>query len=197
VWVEIETSDRMLSRLAQGELDIMIGRVLEHQDQFKTALKYEPLADEPLCAVVRAGHPLQHAGDLSLRGLVDAAWILHPPGSVLRHRFDMMFSEVGLRVPQNVVNTNDFLAISSLLLESDMLAVLPDEVARQYEQYNVLRRLPIELPCRMDGFGLITRQAQRLSPAASTVLNALRDSAVAVYGASFEAHVPGSAALPS
>ena len=60
---------------------------------------------------------------------------MHPPGSVLRHRFDLMFSQIGLNPPQNVVNTNNFLAISSLLLQSDMLAVLPDEVARQYQQY--------------------------------------------------------------
>lgn len=189
IWLEIETSDHMLPRLVQGELDIMIGRLPEQPDQSKSAVRYEPLADEPLCAVVRVGHPLEHAGGLSLRALAQAAWVLHPPGSVLRHRFDMMFSELGLGVPQNVVNTNDFLAITSLLLESDMLAVLPDEVARQYERYNVLRRLPIDLPCRMDGFGLVTRQAQLLAPAASIVLQALRESAAIIYGAAVESRV--------
>ena len=73
-----------------------------------------------------------------------------------------------------------------MLLQSDMLAVLPDEVARQYQQYGVLKRLPIDLPCRMDTFGIITRQSQLLSPAASVVLDALRDAAVEVYGTSFE-----------
>ena len=56
IWAEVETSDVMLPRLAEGELDIMIGRVLERQNQFKTEVRYEPLADEPLCVVARPGH---------------------------------------------------------------------------------------------------------------------------------------------
>jgi len=97
-----------------------------------------------------------------------------------------MFSQIGLTPPQNVVNTNNFLAISSLLLHSDMLAVLPDEVAREYQQYGMLKQMPVNLPCRMDTFGIITRQSQLLSPAASVVLEALRLAAVDVYGAAFD-----------
>jgi DNA-binding transcriptional LysR family regulator len=65
--------------------------------------------------------------------------------------------------------------------------VLPDEVARQYQQYGVLKRLPIDLPCRMDAFGIITRQSHLLSPAASVVLDALREAAAEVYGTPFDA----------
>jgi DNA-binding transcriptional LysR family regulator len=184
VWLQVETSDVMLPRLAQGDLDIMVGRVLERQGQFADSVRYEPIADEPLCVVVRPGHPLENAVGLTMRGIVSAGWVLHPPGSVLRHRFDMAFSQIGLHPPQNVVNTNNFLAISSLLLQSDMLAVMPDEVARQYERFGALRRLAIVLPCRMDAFGIITRQTQLLSPAANLVLSALRDAAAEVYGAS-------------
>jgi DNA-binding transcriptional LysR family regulator len=182
IWLQVETSNVMLPLVAQGDLDIMVGRVLEQQGQYKDAVRYEPIADEPLCVVVRPGHPLENATGLTMRGLENAAWVLHPPGSVLRHRFDMAFSELDIRPPQNVVNTNNFLAIWSLLLHSDMLAVMPDEVARQYEEFGTLKRLAIELPCRMDAFGIITRQTQLLSPAASVVLAALRDAAAEVYG---------------
>jgi len=182
IWAQVDTSDVLLPKLAQGELDIMVGRVLERQDQLKDAVRYELLAGETVCAVVRPGHPLEDAHDLTLRGLVNAAWVLHPPGSVLRHRFDMMFAQIGLTPPQNVVNSGNFLAIASLLMHSEMIAVLPDEVARQYEGNGVLKRLHIELPCTMDAFGIITRQHQLLSPAASAVLNTLREVASEVYG---------------
>jgi len=182
IWAHIETSDVLLPKLAQGELDMMVGRVLERQDQFRETVRYELLAAEPVCAVVRPGHPLEDIRDLTLRGLVNAGWVLHPPGSVLRHRFDMMFAQIGLTPPQNVVNTGNFLAIVSLLMHSDMMAVLPVEVARQYEGNGVLKRLHIELPCKMDGFGIITRQNQLLSPAAATVLETLRTVASEVYG---------------
>lgn len=182
IWALIDTSDVLLPQLAQGELDIMVGRVLERQDQLKDAVRYEMLAPESVCAVVRPGHPLEDKRELTLRGLAHAAWILHPPGSVLRHRFDMMFAQIGLNPPQNVVNSGDFLAIASLLLHSDMIAVLPDEVARQYEDNGVLKRLHIELPCTMDAFGIIVRQHELLSPAAAAVLQTLREVADEVYG---------------
>jgi len=188
IWVHIETSDVLLPQLAQGELDIMVGRVLERQDQFKDAVRYELLGTEPVCAVVRPGHPLEHAQDLSLPGLHEAAWILHPPGSVLRHRFDMMFAQIGLNPPQNVVNTGNFLAIVSLLMHGDMIAVLPDEVARQYEGNGVLKRLPIELPCKMDAFGIITNQSQLLSPAAASVLDTMRTVAKEMFELNAEDH---------
>ncbi|MDR5758853.1 LysR family transcriptional regulator [Caballeronia sp. LZ035] len=187
IWLQVETSDVMLPLVAQGQLDIMIGRVLEQHGQLQHAVHYAPIADEPLCVVVRPGHPLEEASDLTLRGIVDAEWVLHPPGSVLRHRIDMAFAELGLNAPQNVVNTNNFLAISSLLLQSDMLAVVPDEVARQYERFGTLKRLAIDLPCRMDTFGIITRGTPSLSPAETVVLQALRDAAAEVYGVPAEA----------
>ncbi|CAL8481493.1 LysR family transcriptional regulator [Caballeronia sp. S22] len=182
IWLQVETSDVMLPLVAQGRLDVMIGRVHEQHGQLKDSVQYAPIADEPLCVVVRPGHPLEDTAELTMRDIVNAEWVLHPPGSVLRHRIDMAFAELGLNPPQNVVNTNNFLAISSLLLQSDMLAVVPDEVARQYEHFGTLRRLAIDLSCGMDAFGIITRQDHALSPAASVVLHALRDAAAEVYG---------------
>ncbi|MGV7246694.1 LysR substrate-binding domain-containing protein, partial [Caballeronia sp. M23-90] len=187
IWLQVETSDVMLPLVAQGHLDIMVGRVLERQGQFKDAVRYEPIAEEPLCVVVRPGHPLARASGLTMADIVGEGWVLHPPGSVLRHRFDMVFSQIGLAAPDNVVNTNNIVAISGILLQSDMLAVMPEEVARQYEEFGTLKRLAIELPCRMDAFGIITRQTRLLSPAATVVLRALHDAALEVYGARVDA----------
>ncbi|WGS54937.1 LysR family transcriptional regulator (plasmid) [Paraburkholderia sp. D15] len=182
IWLNVETSDVMLPLLMQGQIDVMIGRVLPQHGQLKDAVQFTPIADEPLCVVARPGHPYEQAAGLTLRDIVNAQWVLHAPGSVLRHRIDLAFAELGLNPPQNVVNTNNFLAISSLLLQSDMLAVVPDEVARQYESFGTLKRLAIELSCRMDTFGIITRQDQALSPAANVVLRALESAAAEVYG---------------
>jgi hypothetical protein len=42
--------------------------------------------------------------------------------------------------------------------------------------------LPIELPCQMEAFGIITRRDRLLSPAAEVMLRAIRATAQAVYG---------------
>ncbi|MCY0387530.1 LysR family transcriptional regulator [Robbsia sp. Bb-Pol-6] len=183
VSIQVETSNLLLPLLAQGELDIMIGRVLEGQAPVRHGrnyglnhgLKYEPLGREPLCLVVRPGHPLLARDDLSLAALCGEPWILHPSGSVLRHRIDMLFASLGLAPPLNVVNTGSLPVIASLLEQSDMLAVLPTEIARQYEGYGVMQILPLVLCCELDNFGIITRFSQLPSPAATLVLDVLRE----------------------
>jgi hypothetical protein len=42
------------------------------------------------------------------------------------------------------------------------------------------------LSCRMDSFGIITRRDWLLSPAAHTVLEAVKASATQIYGATFD-----------
>jgi DNA-binding transcriptional LysR family regulator len=100
-------------------------------------------------------------------------WILPPHGSILRYRFDMMFRRAGLEPPSNVVDTTALLLITALLQQTDSLHVMPLEVAQYYESLNVMRILPIELPCKMDAFGII-RQQDLLSPGADMLLRAVK-----------------------
>ncbi|WP_394777629.1 LysR family transcriptional regulator [Undibacterium sp.] len=179
IGVQLETSNILLKRLQRGTLDFMVGRILEQED--KSDLLYEELAEEPVCAVARVGHPLEAALGLELKDIVNEGWILSPQGSVLRHRCDMMFRKQGLEPPANVVDTTAILMITSLLQQTDFLHVLPIEVARYYAQLNVLSILPIELPCKMDSFGIITRRSHLLSPGALLLLDAIRDAAGEMY----------------
>lgn len=179
IGVEMETSNILLERLRRGTLDFMIGRILEEQSD--TDLQYEELAEEAVCAVARLGHPLARASALSLKEIAGAAWVLPPQGSVLRHRCDMMFRGAGLQPPANVVDTTALLLILSLLQQTDSLHVMPVEVARYYASLNILSILPIELPCKMDAFGIITRRSHLLSPGAGVLLGALREAAREIY----------------
>jgi DNA-binding transcriptional LysR family regulator len=180
VSLQIETSDVLMERLAQGKLDMLVARLFERHD--KTALRYEALTEEPVCAVTRPGHPLLGTAKLSLRDLADACWIVPPAGSVLRHRFELMFQEQGLDAPTNLVETTALLFITRMLQQSDMVAVIAVDVARYYAQHGLMAPLPIQLACTMDDFGLITRTDRLLSPAATMMLRALKTCALTVYG---------------
>jgi DNA-binding transcriptional LysR family regulator len=179
IGVQMETSNILLERLRRGSLDFMVGRILEEQPD--TDLQYEELAEEPVCAVARVGHPLASAHGLDLQAIAGAAWILPPPGSVLRHRCEMMFRGAGLPPPVNVVDTTALLLTTALLQHTDSLHVMPVEVARYYVSLNILSILPIELPCRMDAFGIITRRSHLLSPGATVMLDAIRVAAKEIY----------------
>ena len=179
IGVHLEPSNVLLDKLQRGTLDFMIGRILEKEDS--SGLVYEELTEEPACAVVRPGHALLEARDLRLEDIADQPWILPPPGSILRHRFDMMFRRAGLQPPVNVVDTTALLLITTLLQQTDSLHVMPLEVAQYYASLNVMRVLPIELPCKMDAFGIIRQQDHLLAPGAELLLRQVRLAASEIY----------------
>jgi DNA-binding transcriptional LysR family regulator len=180
VSLQVETSDILMGLLAQGKLDILVARLFAQHD--KTSLRFDTLAEEPAVAVVRPGHPLLSAGKLSLRDLAGWGWIVPPEGSVLRHRFDLMFSEAGLDAPINLIETAALLFVTKMIAEGDMICVMAGDVGRYYAQHNLVAMLPIDLPCRMDAYGLITRTDRPPSPAANVMLAAIQAAATEAYG---------------
>ena len=180
VSVMVESSDVLLEQLAQNRIDLMIGRLFARHD--KRNLHYEPLAEEDVCAIARPDHPLLR-GKPALAELAKASWVVPPEGSVLRHRFELMFQNAGLQPPRQVIGTAALVLVPRLLQGSDHLAVVPVDVARHYAGYGMVRQLPVELSCRMDSFGFITRTDWLLSPGARTALSSLREVAAQVYAA--------------
>ena len=185
VSVMVESSDVLLEQLAQNRIDLMVGRLFARHD--KRNLHYEPLAEEQVCAIARPDHPLL-GGRPSLAELARASWVVPPEGSVLRHRFELMFQNAGLQPPRQVIGTAALVLVPRLLQSSDHLAVVPVDVARHYAAHGMAQRLPVELSCRMDSFGFITRTDWLLSPGARTALASLREVAIQVYPGAVAAH---------
>jgi DNA-binding transcriptional LysR family regulator len=180
--VELETSDVLLQRLLGGRIDVMIGRILGDVDA--SLLHYIPLVEEPVAAIVRPGHPLLAAPGLRLADLTAARWVLPPPGSVLRVRFEQMFHAQGIAPPEDIIDATALIFVTRMLEESDALAVIAHAAARYYERAGVVRILPLTLPCTMDTFGLILRRDRIPSPALRLVLAALTEAAREIYGVS-------------
>ncbi|MDI4635640.1 LysR family transcriptional regulator [Pelomonas sp. V22] len=179
IGVQMETSKVLVDMLQKGKLDFMIGRIVEEEGA--AGLHYEELTVEPACAVARIGHPLLKEDNLKLADLANQPWILPPPGSVLRHRWELMFRRAALEPPGNAVDTTALLLITALLQQTDSLHVMPVEVARYYASLKVLAILPIDLPCKMDAFGIITREGHLLSPGARQLLQEVRVAARELY----------------
>ncbi len=175
----------LLERLEQGRLDIVVGRLFAEHD--KSSLRYEPLIEEPVCAITRPGHPLSGVSGLSLRDVLATGWIVPPAGSVLRHRFDLMFRQDGLAPPVDTVETSSLLFMTRMLQQSDMVAVVGTEVARYYAAHGMVAVLPLSMPCHMDAFGIITPADRLLSPAAKVMIKALKQVCFAQYGVRLDA----------
>lgn len=173
--VSVDTSKILIQHLRNGELDLVIGRVLDSESAAQ--LSFEPLTDEPHCLAVRAGHPLAGRSDLTLPELARQSWILPPGGSILRDRLAALFLSAGLDQPQQTVETLSLPVISSLLAQSDMVSALPEELVRPYREAGLLTVLDYDLGLRMDAYGIVTRRGHQLSPGADLMLACLREEA--------------------
>ncbi|MFZ6765785.1 LysR substrate-binding domain-containing protein [Undibacterium sp. Di26W] len=176
VAIQVDTSKILIQRLRAGELDMVIGRILDTESAAE--LNFEPLTDEPHSLIARSKHPLAQRPQLTLEDLAHEAWILPPGGSILRDRLTALFLSHGLDQPTETVETLSLPVITSLLLASDMIVALPEDLIMTYIDSNLLTVLPYDLGLRMDAYGIVTRKQHRLSPGAQAMLDTLRELAL-------------------
>ena len=174
VSVLVETSDVMLDQLARGEVDLVLGRPTEghHDDDFEI----RPLLAEPQVAVVRSEHPLLKKRKPVLADLVQWPWILQPPGSPQRSRFEAGLRSAGLHARLDITETASTVATTVLLEASDMVAIMPASLAAHYARLGVLQVLRVELPLQVPPLHLVTRRHRELSPAAASFIDVLAAS---------------------
>lgn len=179
VGIEVGTSKDLLASLRRDELDFLIARIPELEDD--SGLSYEDLSEEIECVVARVGHPLAARNDLALRDLAQAGWILTSRVGILRNRVDAMFRNAGLECPSDVVEATSMALILNLIQHTDYLHVIPLTLANYYVQSGALAIVPIDIPCKMANFGIITRRDTALTPGAVLLLKQIRDIAAELY----------------
>ena len=171
ITVREATNDQLLPALGEGALDLVVGRLTE--EAAPPGLVRRVLYDEPILLVVRTGHPLLGRADLTLADLVDAAWILPPPETTLRGEVDQGFRAQGLEPPRSIVESVSVLTNRTLLLETDMIGVLPAQVAEADRALGVLAVLPVPLPTVIRAIGVTRRGLDTPSPAVAAMLACL------------------------
>jgi DNA-binding transcriptional LysR family regulator len=185
VAVAVDTSKTMVEQLRAGELDIVVGRILD--PSAAAELDFEPLADEPHRLIVRAGHPWLGRSDLSIGELAGAAWIMPPPGR-LREQLMALFVARGLAQPVDIIETVSLPLVPRLLLDSERVVALPPELVQTSLDAGTLALLPLDVRLHAGVYGIVTRKRHHLSPSAAAMLAALREAAGLAAGA--EASAP-------
>jgi DNA-binding transcriptional LysR family regulator len=173
--VVVGTYDILVPSLLVGDLDMVLGRMPEQGRS--RALLYEDFYVEPICLVVRRGHPLARKRRLGLRELVNEAWLLPLPETSLRRQIERAFLEANAPLPRNLIESVSILTNRVLLRKSDCIGVMPYHVALDDVEHQLLSILPVKLKSIESPVGAILRAPGNLPPAASALLECLRIAA--------------------
>jgi DNA-binding transcriptional LysR family regulator len=171
--LDVGTSDALVHSLIQGDLDLVLGRIpeqLHNQDLELTFLDN----GERMSVITRPGHPLQNKPHLDISDLFNETWILHPVGSPIRRRIENALMQAKMISKLDVVETASILATTTMIEASDMIAVVPHDVAMHYANYGMVAVLPVDLPTLMVNPGIITRKTKIPSPAVRNFLTYLK-----------------------
>ena len=173
--LDVGTSDILLPALLQGDLDLVLGRIpdqLENKDLEIDFLE----TGEHMSVIARPGHDLVKKQKIELSDLFDLTWILHPIGSPIRLRIENALMIARMTTKLDIFETASILATTSMIESSDMISVVPHDVARHYARYGMVTILPVELPVLMVNPGIITRKSKALSPSVQKLLKCLKKS---------------------
>jgi DNA-binding transcriptional LysR family regulator len=167
-----DTSARQLVLLDQGRIDLMVGRSsVSAQPQL---YHYEMLRGEPMCIVTGLEHALATAQKLRLQELLSSSWILYSSNMPMRIWIEHEFKLEGLQVPANVIETASPFVTVNLLAQSNMVAVMPLDIAHFFAAKRMLCILPVHLKTRIEHYGIVTRKNVTLSSIGKMFINILR-----------------------
>ena len=171
--LEVGTSDALLPSLLQGDLDLVLGRIPDQfHNQDLEVVFFE--TGEHMSVIARPGHPLTQKPKVVLSDLFGLTWILHPVGSPIRRRIENILMQARMTTELDILETASLLASTAMIGESDMISVVPRDVAEHYAEYGMVTILPVELPPLMVTPGIITKKSKPVSPAVQKFIHHLR-----------------------
>jgi LysR family transcriptional regulator, regulator of abg operon len=114
--------------------------------------------------VCRRGHPLAHMH--SLRGLIDAEWIMTGLTQPVEVEFDAQFSVHGMPAPKSVTQTLTTLPVVALMTSTNALAFLPQQWISSQIFKDFLQKIRVTEALAGPDIVLVRRSALPLTPLA-------------------------------
>jgi DNA-binding transcriptional LysR family regulator len=170
--VLVDAAEIVIPRLREARLDIVLGNVpssLAGPD-----LAFEPLVEERLAVVAGLRHPLARKRALRWKDVAGCEWIVYPQETALRPLLEALLPPVSRAEGPNAIETASVVATTMLLERTEMLAVMPRDVAEHYARGNTVTILPLKLPMTLGLIGIVRHRDRELSPAGLAFLDEVR-----------------------
>ncbi len=164
--------DALAASLRSGDIDFILGALRGPSNAW--GLVEEPLFEDRISVIARAGHPLTRQTPIDIAALQGAGWVLSRPGSPSRELFDRAFFALLHTPPVPAVETGDLAVLRGLLLESDLLTAISAHQLRYEIRDGSLVMLDLPLDGTRRKIGLSQRAGALLSPGASALMDEIK-----------------------
>lgn len=165
--IEHNTSDVLLKKVLDGNLDFLLGRIGFGIDSGK--FTYQKLYNEKCMFLCREGHPLAQKPVVTEKDLVKWPWVLQPQGSMLRHEVEQILLKANLQMPDSVVATTSAIMSLILVLRSDAITILESNTANIMVGTGKWHKIRYKEEIHLDYYGLIKPKDRQISPTAETI----------------------------
>lgn len=171
--VTLEVIDAVLPRvekeLKDGTIDLYVGPM---HGEPSSELAVEKLFDNWRVVLGRKDHPLAQAR--SLRDLVDAEWVTTTITHKAEDELSPIFERHGLPRPKIVVQGHSALTFFFMVVNSDMLMMLPIQWLQVSPFRHSLQRIPVQEPLKAAPICIVQRTGLPLTPAAEYFCDMMR-----------------------
>ncbi|WP_029009671.1 LysR family transcriptional regulator [Azospirillum halopraeferens] len=169
----------LLHGLRQGDLDLLVG-ALRNPVPIDDVVQ-EPLFDDPLAVVGRAGHPLTQKPRPDIADIAACGWVIPRRGTPTRAHFDQLFAEAGVPPPRSLVETGAINLIRGLLTASDRLTLISLHQIRHEMQWGLLAPLPLRLPHTNRPIGYTLRTDWRPTAAQARFIALMKEAGRVIH----------------
>ncbi|WP_353194483.1 LysR family transcriptional regulator [Pusillimonas noertemannii] len=164
----------LLQQLSSGDIDCIFGRIV--MDMLTPDLRHEALYNEETAIVCGTRHPLLKARPADRAALLQrSTWMLPARQGAIYHMVASWLASHGISEPQVEVETTSVFATIEMLNHSELLSILPKNVAQAYAELGKVALLPEgDLPAHYP-IGMIYRKEAMVNPVMKGVLEAARE----------------------
>jgi DNA-binding transcriptional LysR family regulator len=154
----------LIHGLRLGELDLVIARVDTIPDP--TGLALESVYQDSIVLVTAPGSSVLSQRKLTWSSLAQYPWVLPPPDSASRRRYDEALRQHGVGLPKDLVETGSFLAMLTLTRERSGICGMSEALARYCQRLGMLEILPLPPLALGSPVGIARLAGRRQRPAA-------------------------------
>jgi DNA-binding transcriptional LysR family regulator len=172
------TEQDLIADLRSRKIEIAVGRLLPAADY--PDLENEVLLNDPLCFVVRRGHPLLRRPRPTVAQALTYRWVFPTRESLAYMALSAAFRTTGLDEPRVAIHTSSLSCIVRVVSQSDYIGTVP---ARMFEfpiELGNVRRLDISLDSTVAPLGISKLRGRESLPGVRRFEEVLRETCAAI-----------------